>query len=104
MSFVKEMFKDIIISIGMKLHCTDELKIPMMVSDKYAGEGKPHTMGCSIAALLTTSTATVHTTYNTIYLDIFSCKGDSLMADKIINSVSKYFQIVEITNNKYIIR
>ena len=66
-SFIRHLIKE----IGMKIH--DE----HIYVELYEGEHHPETLGVSVMAFLTTSTLTCHTTKDSIYLDIFSCKWET---------------------------
>jgi len=82
--------------VNMRIH---ELSgTPAIVADTYAGEGKPDTLGCSITCLLNTSTASIHTTKNHIFIDIFSCKPEQLSNSRITAIVIQYFVLKQIKN------
>jgi len=88
---VRRMFKEIIESINMKLHSFNG-DIPAMLSDVYAPPNDDSKLGCSITALLTTSSASIHTTKTGIHIDIFSCHKE-IDIEKVIEVVKKYYNI-----------
>lgn len=87
---VRKMFKEIIESINMKLHFFDTM--PAMISDVYAPPDDDTKLGCSITALLSTSSASIHTTKTGIHIDIFSCHNE-INIEGVVGVVKKYYNI-----------
>jgi S-adenosylmethionine/arginine decarboxylase-like enzyme len=83
--YLETFARNLIKAIGMEIHQingTDGI-----LCDKWGATDLPHTFGVSLICFLTTSSLTIHTTNEKMFLDIFSCKNftdDSVM--EVLNS------------------
>ena len=70
--------------------------------ERWAAENTPHTYGVSLIAFLTTSGLQLHTTNDTLFLDVFSCAPYT--SEEVLAHIHANFKVREVVRAQMTLR